>query len=895
MKIIFIWAALVIFPSTLPAQKVPPPLPSACDSGIVRMSNGVNGSLTVCSAIAAETPALVRQVAALGNTVKNQSDAIAELERLVRAANTLGRNLSQERQTKLLESILARLDAATGLNETHLGSHITSLADEMDNTQNQLIRALSNPATAAKTAVALQGDVGDSISRLDFTGVSNELDTISRQLTEMNGKIDKIDRTTAEINSAVQSDRTSPAKIRAALEVADINLLNVLLSSGVSPSVVQGELRARAATDNAGVARLFFEASIHSAEALKWLQAELDRGLDPNMSVVGDFSTPEGILLQALRAGNADAVKLLLRNGASPHAFQDIGVSSYPSTMFLSPIAAVADSQHFTSEEKQHIVAAMLAAGAVVPEPHKTGSGYGPQTQMERAQQLQTTVASHLGVSLPISHSLCEKTKNSICEQATRRTGEDWCARIAAMPKAIRSLSNENDRPPFGDVDLKYLLLIKDDNAFFLGLDGHQEGYQEYVLVKVSKDASSWTVTKFVSEDHGRGWVSLLLQQKVGTNDLDVAGRELSWRISRHGCDSEGLQAPMLPTDAPGVAWSAQSAHLSPTRAGKAGPSTETLQNGSLLARSWRRSMLMIRDNPGILDQPKVLEEMTKWILWGEPNAEFERYANDPLEQAGVNKAHPMFVYDWSELLKKDPVFAKGAALDVYLRPDLDWEFLQHTPGWDSTRPRAWVGMFLFPREADTSGRDDQKTVHEVLPILKEQLLLAAKRESAELWFPVDISEAHYDNASKKIVFASTELLERTRAKNLAPAAGASVTYLCKFASSGAAQTLPGGYRTSFGELERWRELTGLRESVDSLAFDRKLLLPPVGLDQDKAEAAIHQGLQARVFFVSDRVQPTADEKPQYVMIAHVKFVEIRTAQSHELVATVPAAALPVP
>ena len=896
MKLIVIWTALLVLVNSASSQTISPPKPSNCDNGIVRMSDGVNGSFTLCSAIAEQVPALARQVAALGERVKNQSDEITELERLIRAANTLSRSLGQERQTKLLENIVARLEPKPGSNETHLKSHITSLADEMDDTQSQLLGALTSPNTAGKTAAALQGEVGDSISRLDFSSVRQQLNDITRQLVEMNGKLDKIAQTTTNINSAVQSERLSPPKIRAALEVADMSLLNAMLSAAVPVSVLQGELQARSATDYVSVARLFFQASLHSAEALKWLKAELDRGLDPNMTVSGENSKPEGLLLQALRAGNANAVKLLIHSGASPHAYQELGLSSYSGTMFLSPVAAVADNERFTREEKQQIVAAMLAAGAVVPEPHKTGLSPGPQTQMEQARQLQTTVAAQLGMTLPVSKSLCETKKTSICEQASRQTGEDWCGYIAAMPKAIRALPNNNSAP-FGDVDLKYLLLIRGNSAFFLGLEGHQEGYQEYVLVEVSRDASSWSVSKFMSENFNSSWVSVLLHQRAGSNDLDLNGRELSWRMSRHGCDAPGLAATKLPTDMPNSAWSAQSVRLSPTRAGAAGSSTATLQNGSLLATTYRNSLLMLRDNPAILDQPEVLEDMTSWMLWGEPNFEFERYASDPLEEAGFNQVHPMFVYDWSELLKEDPAFAKGAALDVYLRPDLEWQFLQHTPGWDPARPKAWVGMFLFPREADVPEEEHQRVSREMSPILKEQLLLAAKRESTELWLPVDVAGAHYDTSSKKLVFKNAELLERASSAQLTEAGQAFATYSYGYLASrvGENQLVPGGYRTHLGELQRWRELTMLKGSVGMLALDRKLLLAPLSLDQNKAEEAIRQGLQARIFYTVSRVKASADKRPEFVMLAHVKFVEIRMVRSKEVIATITDGALPQP
>ena len=106
--------------------------------------------------------------------------------------------------------------------------------------------------------------------------------------------------------------------LSAALGSADVRFLKDALASGVAPTQIEQALRQKSSDGQTTVAQEFFQNAANAPEALAWFSSSLKAGLDPNMTVPSDYYGQEGLLIAAMRAGNAKAVKLLLENGASP-------------------------------------------------------------------------------------------------------------------------------------------------------------------------------------------------------------------------------------------------------------------------------------------------------------------------------------------------------------------------------------------------------------------------------------------------------------------------------------------------------------------------------------------------------------------------------------------------
>jgi hypothetical protein len=313
-----------------------------------------------------------------------------------------------------------------------------------------------------------------------------------------------------------------------------------------------------------------------------------------------------------------------------------------------------------------------------------------------------------------------------------------------------------------------------------------------------------------------------------------------------------------------------------------------------VLGTEYRLKLLMLRDHPELIDE--YSEAMARWVLYTEigARAKLKQFKEDPPIKPGLNSDHPAFAFEWSELLKSDPNLAKGAALDVYLRPDADWKFLEHAPGWDSRHPQAWVSMFLFPPSLEAEGKDVRFAAHDAAPILKTQLELAAKRESVNLWFPVEVHGV-YDMNKQTLTITPGELGERSRSARSALSGQYQIYNLFKFRVSPSVevQRLPGDVRQEFEELTRWRSFMGLKASVTEIATDQPLEVGSIPVNIKTAES-LHLSnakLKANIFVTAEKVQRLEGPKEQYALVAKVDKIEITTLDG-TLIATLPASTL---
>jgi Caspase domain len=354
-----------------------------------------------------------------------------------------------------------------------------------------------------------------------------------------------------DLRKAVDAMRMTVPNIGAALASGDVKFLKDVTAAGISSSVIEEALRQKSADGKRTVAQEFFQNASNSQEAMDWLNGALGAGLDPNMTLPSDYYEQEGLLTAAMRASNPAAVKLLLKHGASPHAYQNLFLTSYPEPRFLYPLQTIAQDDRMDLSEKQALTKAFLDAGAVVPDPAPINPS-GKAIPIEEAQQIQTKTASALGMKLPPS-PLCCKTPGPICKEASQRTGEDWCSIVAKMPTRLNvDFSKKPDDGPIWDVELRYLLGVSGNKAYFMGLRDLHSSYTSvaYVLIEVSKDASSWTVLSFMAPQAGMGickkdepgdtgeppeycWRRIPIHRIAGTDQMRFDQWDLTWNIQK--------------------------------------------------------------------------------------------------------------------------------------------------------------------------------------------------------------------------------------------------------------------------------------------------------------------------------------------------------------------------
>jgi hypothetical protein len=346
-------------------------------------------------------------------------------------------------------------------------------------------------------------------------------------------------------SAGVQRQHIDIATLAGALAAADVGALK---SFGALPaSSLEEALRQRSGDAKSTTARRFFENSIRSSEAVAWFDAALGAGVDPNMTVPSADYVQEAVLAEAMRAGNLPATKALLRRGASPHAYQNLFLTTSTQPRFLFPLRFIAEDDRLSLNEKQDLAKAYLNAGAVVPKAIPPTGGSGWDATMLAVNNLQDKVAPSLGIKLSPTPDLCEHPAGAICKTSSRN-GEDWCAIVAATPKKLSFVYGKSSSSPLYDVQLEYLIAIAGKKAYYLALT--KSITWDYVVVEVSKDASSWTVLRMMSPDSGMGickkdddgyqpqecWRRIPLRRVAGTDEMRFEEWGLSWKISKDTC-----------------------------------------------------------------------------------------------------------------------------------------------------------------------------------------------------------------------------------------------------------------------------------------------------------------------------------------------------------------------
>ena len=215
-------AACLVLPAAVWAQQ------NNCENGIVRLPTGVNGQITLCPAISAQSPALDKQLADLQKAVAGQQSEMKELLRLVRTVNTVSQNLGTARQTELLQNIYARLQTVSTTAQpspnTRLDARLDDLNTGFENVQGQMLSVLSDPAIADKATTAMQGPVGDAIARLDFTTAGDQLADIRAQLKAISTQVNEVNDRTKDIATSVDHVRAEQARQATASAQAQLDL-----------------------------------------------------------------------------------------------------------------------------------------------------------------------------------------------------------------------------------------------------------------------------------------------------------------------------------------------------------------------------------------------------------------------------------------------------------------------------------------------------------------------------------------------------------------------------------------------------------------------------------------------------------------------------------------------
>lgn len=174
---------------------------SNCENGILRLPAGVNGTLTICPAIAKSNPQLSAQLTALGAALSKQQIELDELLKLAKNVNGVGRQLDQKQQAEMLKTLLAFLTMTQRSLPGQLTTQLMSFSDQFQSFQGKLVAANATPEMAAKANTLMLGPAGDAVARLDFQSAIKQLESIQADVKDIKKQTAQIANDTEQIKN----------------------------------------------------------------------------------------------------------------------------------------------------------------------------------------------------------------------------------------------------------------------------------------------------------------------------------------------------------------------------------------------------------------------------------------------------------------------------------------------------------------------------------------------------------------------------------------------------------------------------------------------------------------------------------------------------------------------
>lgn len=216
-----------------------------------------------------------------------------------------------------------------------------------------------------------------------------------------------------------------------------------------------------------------------SAHLQLWIRGLVAGGLDPDLVVANHYYRREALLAVAMGATNVPAMLALLRSGASPHPYQDLSGTEYPSTRLLAPLQYVL--RDFVGAEQGALREAFLSSGLVVS--HSISNSYHNHH-----------LASEALSGLPTTPGLSEAETDPICERAGKRYYFDWCGYLRGLAATIRFKTGTQECDPSGYcfANLTHTLFVGEERALLLAERQAFDDPPMPVVVEVTRESGQW-------------------------------------------------------------------------------------------------------------------------------------------------------------------------------------------------------------------------------------------------------------------------------------------------------------------------------------------------------------------------------------------------------------------
>jgi hypothetical protein len=289
----------------------------------------------------------------------------------------------------------------------------------------------------------------------------------------------------------------APAEIGQALMTLDTSGLRRIIDSHPDVTSMEEGMRWAPVGSESSAIERFLIATKERRSGLNWLDSLISLGLSPDFQFTSAKQSTT-LLRAALLGGNVDAALLVLKRGAWPHPYEQLDRGYSGDAMFLHPLEYVAAATMFDRSEKQQLVTALLEAGAILAPPLEN-----EHRILKRLDDINARIGTN---AIKSYAACCGQQVDRLCSRSGRLSGSDWCGvlrrvpRVVAVPDTLKVTGID-----FAAVQLAYLIGIRGNDMYFMGperLGSVRYGYDQYAVVRVSRDLTSWTLLQY-SESEG--------------------------------------------------------------------------------------------------------------------------------------------------------------------------------------------------------------------------------------------------------------------------------------------------------------------------------------------------------------------------------------------------------
>jgi hypothetical protein len=339
--------------------------------------------------------------------------------------------------------------------------------------------------------------------------------------------------------------------------------------------------------------------------------------------------------------------------------------------------------------------------------------------------------------------------------------------------------------------------------------------------------------------------------------------------------------------------------------------------SGYVPLTSYRAFLLTARDVPAVFEDARLIQPTTAQVSMEQTAW---RRLDRLLEPAGAGRwrlrrlgqPSEQLIYEWQTIAAERDTRRRDDLLSLFLRPERQIEGVED--------------VFLFAKTS-VDNRDPRFAAHELVPVYKQHLQLAAANAASHLWLSVRLASLDYDFQAKAIrvqtggaavgqnrspstdaVDLLAPIVQSDIESRLPPRASATANY-SSLGSVFAMREADAAPAKADSPTVTWRNFFQIGSSQDAfpmvewLAFDRQLRMPSaIPMDAKAAEGFVKRRpeLSARIYFDAERVELSEQNldrkttRTSAVLFAKVRAITVRDAEGQVLVSH-SAAALPTP